>query len=155
MLSITKKSKELFLKRTRDIEDLSARLDWRAFEALSESIFESFGFTTVRNYRLKRPAAEIDILAIKDGLGFAIDCKHWKRTVGTATMQKISERQIKRAQRVVQLENIQNVTPVILTLHDESLHILENGTPIVPIQKISDFVLNWESDRRIKVIFKR
>ena len=142
------------MTKIRDIENLSSSLDWREFEGLSESIFEYFGFTTFRNYRLKRPAAEIDILATKDGLGFAIDCKHWKRTVGSATMQKISERQIKRAQRVVQEEDIQKVIPVILTLHDESLHILENGTAIVPIQKISDFVLNWESDRRIRVIFK-
>jgi len=103
---------------------------------------------------LKRPTAEIDILATRDGLGFAIDCKHWKRTVGSVTMQKISERQIKRAQRIVQQENVQKVIPVILTLHDESLYILENGTPIVPIQKISDFILNFESDLRIKVISK-
>ena len=67
-------------------------------------------------------------------------------------MNRISERQIKRARRIVQLENIQKVIPVILTLHDESLQILENGTPIVPIQKISDFVLNWEASPQIKVI---
>ncbi|MGA2874896.1 MAG: restriction endonuclease [Nitrososphaerales archaeon] len=142
------------MTRIRDIEDLSSSLDWREFEALSESVFESFGFTTFRNYRLKRPTAEIDILATRDGLGFAIDCKHWKRTVGSVTMQKISEIQIKRAQRIVQQENVQKVIPVILTLHDESLYILENGTPIVPIQKISDFILNFESDLRIKVISK-
>ena len=80
------------------MEYLSASLDWREFEALSESVFESFGFATFRNFRLLRPRAEIDILATKDELAFVIDCKHWKRTVGPAMMHRISERQINRAQ---------------------------------------------------------
>jgi len=67
----------------------------------------------------------------------------------------ISERQIKRTQRVVGLENIQRAIPIILTLHDESLQVLDNGTPIVPIHKVSDFILNWEVAPEIKVISKQ
>lgn len=137
-----------------DIEELSSNLNWKEFEELAESVFKSFGFSTFRNYRLRQPRAEIDLIAAKSGIAFVIDCKHWKRAVGRATMIGISERQIKRAQRIIGLENIQRAIPIILTLHDEFLQVLENGTPIVPIHKISDFVLNWEVAPEIKVISK-
>jgi Holliday junction resolvase-like predicted endonuclease len=137
-----------------NVEEQGSSMTWREFEELAERIFKSFGFTTFRNYRLKKPVAEIDILATRLDTAFAIDCKHWKRTVGSATMHKVSERQLERARRVVRLESIQKVIPVVITLHDEFLQVLEDGTPIVPIQKISDFVLNWEADPRIRVISK-
>ena len=150
-------SKESLLPHARgtNLEEVSTGLDWREFERLAEFVFKNFGFTTFRNYRLRRPRAEIDLVAAKSGIAFVIDCKHWKRTVGRASMIGISERQIKRAQRIVGLENIQLAIPMILTLHDESLHVLENGTPIVPIHKVSDFILNWEVAPEIKVISKQ
>ncbi len=137
------------------IEEFSSSLDWREFEKLAESVFKSFGFVTIRNYRLRKPKAEIDLLATRSTTAFVVDCKHLKRTVGRAAMLEISERQIERAQRVIQLEDIRKAIPVILTLHDEFLQILENGTPIVPIQKISDFILNWEVAQDIRVISER
>jgi len=70
-------------------------------------------------------------------------------------MIEISERQISRARRIALLEGFEMVVPLILTLHDESLHILENGIPIVPIQEISDFILNWEVAPEIRVLSKQ
>ena len=140
--------------RIEDVEDPSSELTWREFEELVERIFVSFGFTTKRNYRLKKPTAEIDILAIKSGLAFVIDCKHWKRTVGSAVMLRVSEKQVERAKRMLTLEEVQKVIPSVITLRDEFLQILDNGTPVVPIHKISDFILNWESEPRITVFDK-
>ena len=128
----------------RDPEAESKDLNWKEFEAFVESAFLSFGYKTERNARLRKPRAEIDLIATKTGLAFAVDCKHWKRTIGYSGMLAISNRQMVRASRLVG-ERSMRVIPLVVTLHDESLRILENGVPIVPIHKISDFILNWEN----------
>jgi Holliday junction resolvase-like predicted endonuclease len=135
------------LKRQKDPEADGKELNWREFEEFVESAFISLGFQTRRNARFRKPAAEIDLVAKRNGLVFAVDCKHWKRTVGNAAMSSVGERQIIRARRLAEENGVQMVIPVIVTLHDERLQVLENGVPIVPVYKISDFVLNWENAR--------
>ena len=59
-------------------------------------------------------------------------------------MLEISRRQIARAKRLIDIREVDRIVPIVITLHDESLYVLDNGVPIVPIHKISDFILNWE-----------
>ncbi len=135
------------MKRSWDAETIGSHLNWKQFEELAEQAFRSFGFETTRNLRFRKPTMEIDLLARSRNIAFAVDCKHWKRTVGNATMTRIASLQTKRSERVFEFCECDRVMPVILTLHDEMLHFLESGVAVVPIQKISDFVLNWESYR--------
>ncbi len=128
-----------------DPESLSAALTWQEFEGLAENAFQSLGYSTSKNFRVKSPRTEIDLLAWQRDVVFGVDCKHWKRTVGYSTMNKIGEKQIARCKTYLQNSSCSKIVPVILTWHDENLHILNSGVPIVPINKISDFVLNWES----------
>lgn len=69
-------------------------------------------------------------------------------------MLAIAQKQIKRCKRLLENIGVETIVPVILTWHDEQLQVLENGVAVVPIQKISDFFLNWESTGVIKVIKK-
>jgi Holliday junction resolvase-like predicted endonuclease len=137
-----------------DPETLSANLSWQEFEGLAESAFQSLGFSTIRNLRFKGPRGEIDLLATRKDTAFAVDCKHWKRTVGNSTMTKIADMQIERCKKYLKSSDLQRLVPIILTWHDEQLCVLRSGVPVVPINKISDFVLNWESSaveiRRLK-----
>jgi hypothetical protein len=142
------------LPREFDIESLSLRLDWKEFEAFAEKIFASFDFATHRNFRLRKPPMEIDLIASKGNLAFAADCKHWKRTVGPASMTRVGGRQASRAMRIAQEGLYRKVIPMILTLRDESLFVLESGVPIVPIRRLSDFILNWEQSVSPIVIFE-
>jgi Holliday junction resolvase-like predicted endonuclease len=133
-------------KMELDTEAFGSKLDWNQFEGLAELAFRSFGYKTIKNFRIKKPRTEIDLVASSGKIRFAVDCKHWKRTVGMSTMISISERQIKRSELLLAtVQEIEKIIPVILTLHDEQLRILPNGVPIVPIQKLSDFILNWDS----------
>ena len=129
--------------RTIDLESASSLFDWKEFENFARLAFESSGFEVNQNHRLKNPRIEIDILAHRGDLAFSADCKHWKRTVGRATMLQVGERQIERSKRV--LDSFRRVVPMVLTWHDERLRVLENGVPIVPISMLADFLLNWES----------
>ncbi len=137
-----------------DLESLSLGLDWKEFEAFAEKVFASFGFATVRNLRLRKPTMEIDLVASRAGFSFVADCKHWKRTVGSASMTRIGERQADRARRIANDGSLRKVMPMILTLRDESLFVLENGVPVVPINQLSDFILNWEETPREISIFE-
>ena len=69
-------------------------------------------------------------------------------------MLAIAQKQIKRCERLLESIGVETIVPVILTWHDEQLQVLENGVAIVPIQKISDFFLNWDSSGVIKVVKK-
>ncbi|MHB1908980.1 MAG: restriction endonuclease [Nitrososphaerales archaeon] len=142
------------MPREPDKERFGAILDWKQFECFAELEFRSFGYETIRNFRVKKPRLEIDLLARSNKMAFAVDCKHWKRTVGHSTMLSISNKQIDRCRKVVSLGLVEKLIPVVLTLHDECLLVLENGVPIVPIQKISDFVLNWDSSCVIEITNK-
>ena len=138
-----------------DVEGTSSKLHWEEFEAFAERAFTNFGFETTRNHRFLKPRMEIDLFARKDRFAFAVDCKHWKRTVGFRTMLEVGERQIMRSQRLLESPSVDRVVPLVLTLHDEMLHILENGVAIVPIQKLSDFIMNWESSREKILVIER
>ena len=59
-------------------------------------------------------------------------------------MKGISERQLERARRLAQSQDIPRIIPLVVTLRDESLQILENGIPVVPVCRLSDFILNWD-----------
>ena len=133
--------------RSIDPESISSKLDWKEFELFAEKAFASFGFDTSHNQRFTKPRMEIDLVAEMGGLAFSVDCKHWKRTVGHTSMLKVGERQIARSRRLLELGTVDRVIPMILTLHDEMLHILEDGVAIVPVHKLSDFIMNWESSR--------
>ena len=133
------------MSKSIDLESLSYSLPWKDFEEFSESIFQSFGYSTRRNFRLKKPRMEVDLLAERNRIAFAVDCKHWKRTVGHASMVSISEKQALRAKRIADDSAFEKVMPVVLTWRDESLFILENNVPIVPISRLSDFILNWDT----------
>ncbi len=128
-----------------DAEAFSSILDWKQFERFAGSIFEAFDFEVFLNYRMTNPRLEIDLLAIRNRLAFASDCKHWKSTKGHATMARVAERQVKRCRSLLKPLHDKQIIPVVLTLHEESLQVLENGVSIVPIQKLPDFIQNWES----------
>jgi Holliday junction resolvase-like predicted endonuclease len=137
-----------------DPEELASLQNWVEFEGFTNRIFSSFGYSTVRNFRFKRPRMEVDLIASGNGITFAVDCKHWKRTVGNASMTKIAEKQALRASRMASEGIFQKVMPVILTWRDESLFILKNGVPVVPIHRLTDFLLNWDESSYEILIFK-
>ena len=141
------------MRVSSDLEGMSSKLDWKEFENFARLAFESAGFEVRQNFRLKKPTCEIDLVAFRgNSLAFAVDCKHWKRTVGYSTMLNIGSKQMERANRLT--VSFKNVIPMVLTLHDEMLRVLENGVPVVPISTLSDFLLNWENPENCVAVLK-
>ncbi len=136
-----------------DLADFTSKLDWRQFEGLATFAFKSFGFKVLKNYRMTKPRMEVDLVAIRNSKAFAADCKRWRRAVGETVMLIAAGKQIERSKRILEKEELDQVVPMVITWREESVRVLENGVPIVPIRKLSDFILNFEaSGERILVI---
>ena len=126
------------------IEDVSKMLSWSEFEDMASTLLESVGYEVRRRVRLKEPRCEIDVVAAKEDLALVIDCKHWKKTLGYSTMQRIIEAQINRATALSTtnlsfIKRCNKFLPVILTLYSERPSVVD-GVPIVPINLLSNFI---------------
>ena len=120
------------------IEEASRSVDWKDFEGLVAEILESKNFEVVRNFRMKKPTMEIDVVGIHLGTAILVDCKHWKRMSNSA-LEKIVLRQTDRVKHYVAITNEVVAAPVIVTLYQEETRFI-NRVPIVPIMQFSSFI---------------
>ena len=120
------------------IEEASRDVDWKDFEGLVAEILESKNFEVTRNFRMKKPTMEIDVVGIHLGTAVLIDCKHWKRMSNSA-LEKIVLKQIDRVKHYVETTNENMAAPVIVTLYQETIKFV-NRVPIVPIMQFSSFI---------------
>ena len=120
------------------IEDASRDVDWKDFEGLVAEILESKNFEVIRNFRMRKPTMEIDVVGIRLDTAVLIDCKHWKRMSNSA-LEKIVLKQIERVKHYVATTNEIMAAPVIVTLYQEATKFV-NRVPIVPIMQFSSFI---------------
>ena len=110
----------------------------KTLRVLVAEILESKNFEVVRNFRMKNPTMEIDVVGIHLGVAVLIDCKHWKR-MSNSMLEKIVLRQIDRVKHYVAITNEVVAAPVIVTLYQEETRFV-NRVPIVPIMQFSSFI---------------
>ena len=120
------------------IEEASRDVDWKDFEGLVAEILESKNFEVTRNFRMKNPTMEIDVVGIHLGTAVLIDCKHWKRKTNSA-LENIVLKQIDRVKHYVTKTDEVMAAPVIVTLYQEGVKLV-NKVPIVPIMQFSSFI---------------
>ena len=126
------------IKSGAPIEEASRDVDWKDFEGLVAEILESKNFEVIRNFRMRKPTMEIDVVGIHLGVAVLIDCKHWKRMTNSA-LEKIVLRQIDRVKHYVVSTNEVVAAPVIVTLYQEETKFVRK-VPIVPIIQFSSFI---------------
>ena len=126
------------IKSGAPIEEASRDVDWKDFEGLVAEILESKNFEVIRNFRMRKPTMEIDVVGIHLGVAVLIDCKHWKRMTNSA-LEKIVLRQIDRVKHYVASTNEVVAAPVIVTLYQEETKFVRK-VPIVPIIQFSSFI---------------
>ena len=126
------------IKSGAPIEEASRDVDWKDFEGLVAEILESKNFEVVRNFRMKKPTMEIDVVGIRLDTAVLIDCKHWKRMSNSA-LEGIVQKQVERVKHYVSITDEIMAVPVIVTLYQESVKLI-NKVPIVPIMQFSSFI---------------
>ena len=126
------------IKSGAPIEEASRDVDWKDFEGLVAEILESKNFEVIRNFRMRKPTMEIDVVGIHLGVAVLFDCKHWKRMTNSA-LEKIVLRQIDRVKHYVANTDEVVAAPVIVTLYQEETKFVSK-VPIVPIIQFSSFI---------------
>jgi len=126
------------IKSGAPIEEASRDVDWKDFEGLVAEILESKNFEVIRNFRMRKPTMEIDVVGIHLGVAVLIDCKHWKRMTNSA-LEKIVLKQIDRVKHYVTNTDEVVAAPVIVTLYQEETKFVSK-VPIVPIIQFSSFI---------------
>ena len=126
------------IKSGAPIEEASRDVDWKDFEGLVAEILESKNFEVTRNFRMRKPTMEIDVVGIHLGVAVLIDCKHWKRMSNSA-LEKIVLWQIDRVKYYVASTDEVVAAPVIVTLYQEETKFVRKVT-IVPIIQFSAFI---------------
>jgi len=126
------------IKSGAPIEEASRDVDWKDFEGLVAEILESKNFEVIRNFRMRKPTMEIDVVGTHLGVAVLIDCKHWKRMTNSA-LEKIVLRQIDRVKHYVTNTDEVVAAPVIVTLYQEETKFVSK-VPIVPIIQFSSFI---------------
>ena len=126
------------IKSGAPIEEASRDVDWKDFEGLVAEILELKNFEVIRNFRMRKPTMEIDVVGIHLGVAVLIDCKHWKRMTNSA-LEKIVLRQIDRVKHYVANTDEVVAAPVIVTLYQEEIKFVSK-VPIVPIIQFSSFI---------------
>ena len=126
------------IKSGAPIEEASRDVDWKDFEGLVAEILESKNFEVIRNFRMRKPTMEIDVVGIHLGVAVLIDCKHWKRMTNSA-LEKIVLKQIDRVKYYVANTDEVVAAPVIVTLYQEETKFVSK-VPIVPIIQFSSFI---------------
>jgi len=120
------------------IDEVANNVHWKDFEGLVAEILVSKNFEVLRNFRMKKPTMEIDVVGKRLGVTVLIDCKHWKR-MSYSNLKIIVGKQIKRAEQYIQNKKNMITVPIIVTLYKEETSFV-NGTPIVPIFQFSSFI---------------
>ena len=128
----------LALEKGASIDEVAEKISWRDFEGLVAEILEAKDFATMRNFMLKNPRMEIDVVGVKLGIAMLIDCKHWKRTSPSA-LETVVQKQVERTKHYVASTEGAMAIPVIVTLYQDKIDFI-NKVPIVPIFQFSSFV---------------
>ena len=131
------------VKAGRDPESASRDLTWAEFEDFCAEAVASAGYTVQRNLMLRRPRRQLDLYAESSTMGLSIDCKHWRRSVGPGTLEKLALAQMERTRQYgTRLDASQKpVLPMILTLVDNGTRVVM-GVPVIPLFALRDFLTN-------------
>jgi len=129
------------IRAGRDPESVSKGLTWSEFEEFCAEAIEAAGYAVRRNVILRRPRRQLDILAESPTMGLSIDCKHWRRSVGTATLERLASAQAERTRQYkARLDAPEKgILPVLLTLVDNGARVVR-GVPVVPLFALRDFL---------------
>jgi len=124
------------------LEEIFRIIRWQDFENFVSIILSEQGFNTFRNYRLKKPRLEIDVLALKKNFGLVIDCKQWQKVLSASNLNTIVSKQIERTKTLLSIDQrIGNniiLVPAIVTLFPSREHFFEN-VPIIAANSLKSF----------------
>lgn len=126
------------IEKGEELEKILKKEKWQSFEKFVAWIFEIHGYDTQLHLRLKSKR-EIDVLAEKEAIAFAVECKKWSgKSQYVARLKEVARI---HKEKCKELENMKErrIIPIVVTLLESG--ILEIDDVIfIPIFKLNNFL---------------
>jgi Holliday junction resolvase-like predicted endonuclease len=133
-------------------EEVSSLLSWKEFESFCGDLLRSAGYEVRENVRLRKPTAQIDLVATGASMVLSIDCKHWKRSASVSTLAKVAQDQRKRNGLLRKtLSDSLPIASVIITLSQQAERFVD-GAAVVPLYSLRSFLDSVEGYRELLVL---
>lgn len=126
-------------------EAVSKLLSWREFEIFVSHLMAVWGYQVRWNVHLKRPRAQVDLVASGPSMVLSVDCKHWKRGLSPSALRTFAKAQIQRSELLrKQSTDPRPIASAILAFADAPGSFVD-GVAFVPICALRDFLAGIES----------
>ena len=126
-------------------EDVSRLLNWREFEQLAGALFRASGYEVRGNVYLKKPRAQIDVVAYGPSLTLCVDCKHYARGQGPSSLAKFAKAQLARASLLRRKSgDLRPIASVVLSVSEPEGTFVD-GVAVVPVRTLRSFLTNVDS----------
>ena len=135
------------IKNFQDLQKASRENVWQNFERLVAFIFEKNNFQVKINVvkTRNRKRRQYDVVAIKGGKTFLIECKKWAgNRYRLSALKAAVEKHKERAEFYRDLTR-EDVIPIVVTLIEEEIKFYE-AVPVVPIFKLNSFINEMDRD---------
>ena len=129
-----------------DILAVCRLIDWRDFELFTSEIMKFHDYAVYKNYRIKNPTRQIDVVGMRGQNALVLDCKHWKRNSYSGLASAV-DKQIERVTLFMKKKKslgIEYSYPVIVTFLPNGFRYV-NQVPIVPISSFNSFLIDFDN----------
>jgi Holliday junction resolvase-like predicted endonuclease len=132
-------------------EDVSSLLSWKEFESFCADLLRAAGFAVRENVRLRKPTAQIDIVAEGASVVLSVDCKHWKRGASASALAKVAQDQHRRNESLRKtIPDAPPIISVVITFAQQPERFA-SGAAVVPLFALRSF-LNSLDDYRGELV---
>ena len=126
-------------------EEVAKTLDWRDFERFCAQLLRANGYSVEENVHLRRPHAQLDLVATGPLFVINLDCKHWKRAPSYAALRGFALAQLKRSRLLrKRLGQGKPIVSAVLSFSESKGEFIE-GVAVVPIRAVRSFLETVES----------
>lgn len=129
-----------------DILTVCKLINWKDFELFASEVMKFHNYVVYKNYRIKNPTRQIDVIGVRLQNALVIDCKHWRRNsysemVGVVDKQKERGTLFMKKNKSIEIEN---AYPIIITFYPNEFQSV-NQVPIVPISSFNSFLIDFDN----------
>ena len=131
------------------LQQVARALTWQEFEAFTEECLQTVGFDTQKGLIVKDDSRrwQIDVIAKKNPMILAIDCKHWESPGYESKLSNAAEHQKLALKALIQQMTARGevgiegllALPMILTLFEPRARMV-GGVVVVSIEQFGDFL---------------
>lgn len=129
-----------------DILTVCKLINWKDFELFASEVMKFHNYVVYKNYRIKNPTRQIDVIGVRLQNALVIDCKHWKRN-SYSEMVGVVDKQKERATFFMKKNEsfeIEYAYPIIITFFPNEFQSV-NQVPIVPISSFNSFLIDFDN----------